>query len=227
MTQFFWRPPHAAEEKIRPTPLSEENRQPLKVLADPPTRVAGVFWPKPQASENIRNSRISNISPMNLKPKDLLVLLKVAAHPPQRWTYAVLGEALSMSASEARGGVRPGGGARARRVVAGSAQPARIHGARRALHLASHPGAGQAWRAHGLRRRATGQPAGGGPGRGARVGTPHRQRQGPHPLAAVPHGPPGRLGRPGLAPPAGAAGCLARGVRTPSAVWQPRCWTRN
>lgn len=37
---------------------------------------------------------------MELKPQDLLVLLKVAAHPPQRWTYAALGEALAMSASE-------------------------------------------------------------------------------------------------------------------------------
>lgn len=37
---------------------------------------------------------------MELKPQDLLVLLKVAAHPTQRWTYAALGESLSMSASE-------------------------------------------------------------------------------------------------------------------------------
>lgn len=37
---------------------------------------------------------------MELKPQDLLVLLKVAAHPPQRWTYAALGQALSMSPSE-------------------------------------------------------------------------------------------------------------------------------
>lgn len=37
---------------------------------------------------------------MELKPQDLLVLLKVAAHPPQRWTYAALGESLAMSASE-------------------------------------------------------------------------------------------------------------------------------
>jgi len=37
---------------------------------------------------------------MDLKPQDLLVLLKVAAHPPQRWTYAALGAALAMSASE-------------------------------------------------------------------------------------------------------------------------------
>jgi hypothetical protein len=37
---------------------------------------------------------------MELKPQDLLVLFKVAAHPGQRWTYASLGEALALSASE-------------------------------------------------------------------------------------------------------------------------------
>lgn len=43
---------------------------------------------------------------MELKPQDLLVLLKVAAHPPQRWTYAALGEALGMSASETHASVK-------------------------------------------------------------------------------------------------------------------------
>ncbi len=43
---------------------------------------------------------------MDLKPQDLLVLLKVAAHPPQRWTYATLGEALAMSASETHASVK-------------------------------------------------------------------------------------------------------------------------
>ncbi|MBS0428976.1 MAG: MarR family transcriptional regulator [Proteobacteria bacterium] len=43
---------------------------------------------------------------MELKPQDLLVLLKVAAHPPQRWTYATLGEALRMSASQVHASVR-------------------------------------------------------------------------------------------------------------------------
>jgi hypothetical protein len=43
---------------------------------------------------------------MELKPQDLLVLLKVAAHPPQRWTYAALGEALSLSGSEAHASVK-------------------------------------------------------------------------------------------------------------------------
>lgn len=44
--------------------------------------------------------------PMELKPQDLLVLLKVAAHPPKRWTYAALGEALAMSASETHASVK-------------------------------------------------------------------------------------------------------------------------
>lgn len=43
---------------------------------------------------------------MDLKPQDLLVLLKVAAHPPQRWTYASLGETLAVSASEAHASVK-------------------------------------------------------------------------------------------------------------------------
>lgn len=43
---------------------------------------------------------------MELKPQDLLVLLKVAAHPPQHWTYAALGEALAMSISEAHASVK-------------------------------------------------------------------------------------------------------------------------
>lgn len=43
---------------------------------------------------------------MELKPQDLLLLLKVAAHPPRRWTYTALGEALAMSASEAHASVK-------------------------------------------------------------------------------------------------------------------------
>lgn len=43
---------------------------------------------------------------MELRPQDLLVLLKVAAHPSRRWTYAALGEALSLSVSEAHACVR-------------------------------------------------------------------------------------------------------------------------
>jgi hypothetical protein len=43
---------------------------------------------------------------MELKPQDLLVLFKVAAHPQQRWTYAALGKALSMSASEVHASVK-------------------------------------------------------------------------------------------------------------------------
>lgn len=43
---------------------------------------------------------------MELKPQDLLVLLKVAAHPEQHWTYAALGAALSMSPSETHASVK-------------------------------------------------------------------------------------------------------------------------
>jgi len=43
---------------------------------------------------------------MELKPQDLLVLYKVAAHPQRQWTYAALGKALSMSASEVHASVR-------------------------------------------------------------------------------------------------------------------------
>ena len=75
---------------------------------------------------------------MELKPQDLLVLLKAAAHPQQRWTYAALAEGLSMSASEVHASVK-------RAVAAGLAvvrgrgdwQPVRpallefaVHGAR-------------------------------------------------------------------------------------------------
>lgn len=55
---------------------------------------------------HIRNSRITNIVLMELRPQDLLVLLKAAAHPGQRWTYATLGQALGLSASEAHASVR-------------------------------------------------------------------------------------------------------------------------
>lgn len=51
---------------------------------------------------------------MELKPQDLLVLFKAAAHPQQRWTYAALAEALSMSTSEVHASVK-------RAVVAGLA----------------------------------------------------------------------------------------------------------
>lgn len=43
---------------------------------------------------------------MELKPQDLLVLLKVAVHPSRRWTYLALGEALGMSASEVHASVK-------------------------------------------------------------------------------------------------------------------------
>lgn len=43
---------------------------------------------------------------MELKPQDLLVLLKGAAHPDGRMTYAALGETLSMSPSEVHASVK-------------------------------------------------------------------------------------------------------------------------
>lgn len=43
---------------------------------------------------------------MELKPQDLLVLLKVAAQPRHHWTYASLGDALAMSASQVHTSVR-------------------------------------------------------------------------------------------------------------------------
>jgi len=43
---------------------------------------------------------------MDLKPQDVLVLLKAVAHPQQRWTYAALGEALGLSASESHACVK-------------------------------------------------------------------------------------------------------------------------
>ena len=42
----------------------------------------------------------------HLKPQDLLVLLKAAAHPEERLSYAALGVALGMSASEVHASVR-------------------------------------------------------------------------------------------------------------------------
>jgi hypothetical protein len=43
---------------------------------------------------------------MDLKPQDLVVLFKAAAHPGQRWTYAGLASALSMSPSEVHASVK-------------------------------------------------------------------------------------------------------------------------
>ena len=43
---------------------------------------------------------------MELKPQDLLVLLKAAAQPNERPTYAALGKALSMSSSEVHASVK-------------------------------------------------------------------------------------------------------------------------
>lgn len=43
---------------------------------------------------------------MDLKPQDLVVLYKAAAHPGRRWTYAALAGALSMSPSEVHASVK-------------------------------------------------------------------------------------------------------------------------
>lgn len=53
----------------------------------------------------IPNSRIWNI-PVELKPVDLLLLYKAVACPGEKWTYAALGEALGLSASQAHRGVQ-------------------------------------------------------------------------------------------------------------------------
>lgn len=84
---------------------------------------------------------------MDLKPQELLVLFKVAAGLPQRWTYAALAESLTMSPGEVHASVK-------RAVAAGLAvsrgrgdwSPLRpallefaVHGARYAFPVA--PGA--------------------------------------------------------------------------------------
>lgn len=43
---------------------------------------------------------------MELKPQELLVLFKVAAHPQQAWTYAALAESLFISPGEAHASVK-------------------------------------------------------------------------------------------------------------------------
>src|SRR5690606_13149493 len=68
-----------------------------------PERPFGLAFRSPGG--HIRYSRIPNTA-MELKPQDLLVLLKAAAHGGQRWTYAALGEALSISSSEAHASVK-------------------------------------------------------------------------------------------------------------------------
>ncbi|MCE4557171.1 hypothetical protein [Pelomonas cellulosilytica] len=104
---------------------------------------------------------------MELKPQDLLVLLKAAA--PQRWTYAALGEALAISVSEAHASVK-------RAVASGLAVAHRrgqwspissnlvefmLHGVH---YIWPVPRACQARSTYGLWRRAPGQPVDGGSG---------------------------------------------------------------
>ena len=169
---------------------------------------------------DIRNSRIANIwlrfARWTTKPQDLLVLLKVAAHPPQRWTYAALGEALAMSASEAHASVK-------RAVASGLAvapsrgewSPVRpnllefvLHGVRYVWPATSGPVKRNI--TDGLRCRTSGQRVDGGAGRPAGMGAPDGKAKGPDAFAALPHGATGRAGRPGAAPPTGPAGRPAR-----------------
>lgn len=135
---------------------------------------------------------------MELKPQDLLVLLKVAAHPPQRWTYAALGEALSLSASETHASVK-------RSVACGLAvaphrgewSPVRPnllefieHGVRYIWPATPGPikrGVPTAFGAEPL-----GQPTDRGAGRGAGLASCLRYRKGSVPVAAVPERPAGR-----------------------------------
>jgi len=48
---------------------------------------------------------------MDLKPQELLVLLKAAAHPARRFTFAALAQELSMSAAEVHASVKRATGA--------------------------------------------------------------------------------------------------------------------
>lgn len=43
---------------------------------------------------------------MALKPQDILVVVKWALHPTERWTFPAIASALGISASEAHAGVR-------------------------------------------------------------------------------------------------------------------------
>ena len=48
---------------------------------------------------------------MDLKPQELLVLLKVSAHPTRKFTFAALAEELAMSAAEVHASVKRAKGA--------------------------------------------------------------------------------------------------------------------
>lgn len=48
---------------------------------------------------------------MDLKPQELLVLLKVSAHPGQKFTFSALAQALAMSAAEVHASVKRATGA--------------------------------------------------------------------------------------------------------------------
>lgn len=60
---------------------------------------------------------------MNLKPQDVLIVLKLAASPARRWTYQQLAAELGMSPSEVHSGIRRAAGARLINEAAPSARP--------------------------------------------------------------------------------------------------------
>jgi hypothetical protein len=62
---------------------------------------------------------------MILKPQDIVVLLKLAAHPEVRWTYPRLGQALAMSASEVHAAIRRAHQARLATEASAGARPVR------------------------------------------------------------------------------------------------------
>lgn len=70
-----------------------------------------------------------------MRPQDIVVALKLAAHPGQAWTYEELGHALGLSASVVHGAVRRLARAglvnqKARRVVAPALLEFAVHGVR-------------------------------------------------------------------------------------------------
>lgn len=77
---------------------------------------------------------------MILKPQDVVVLLKLAAHPDAEWTYPKLGYELAMSASEVHAGIRRAYEARLVTEASARARPVRaaleefvIHGVKYAF----------------------------------------------------------------------------------------------
>ncbi|HEX2082472.1 MAG TPA: MarR family transcriptional regulator [Xanthomonadaceae bacterium] len=94
---------------------------------------------------------------MDLKPQELLVLLKVSAHPERKFTFAALAQELAMSAAEVHASVRRAVGAGlANRRGRGDWSPVRstlqeflVHGARYAFPAESGPARRGVPTAHG------------------------------------------------------------------------------